>query len=434
MPYSGRAFPERAGRFLVAALVLFCAFCAVSRLGAEPLPGKPSLPPSFSIPVEPLGFSAPGPYYLGQRYSMVSLDFLGEDRLLFTFHVPGLLHRDAAGAEQQQVRALVLALPSGAVLAEALWTVHDRSRYLCVLKDGHFLLSDRDSLVEGDVTLQSKPLFQFPGPLLWMESDPSGQYLVTNSREPEAPPGKSASPQDASQFSADLSGGGQPDLVVRILRRDSGGVLLVSRSRSLVHLPINTEGYLETLKGPGLSWLLILNYFSGGNRIVGQVDSNCEPTLNFLSESEIFASGCDDASHGLLEALTTSGNRLWFIHSPYEEVWPLLVTSSGGLRLARETLATPQLVNSYSPIDPDAIKGQVVRVFDAANGKIDLIAPAVPALDAGGNVAISPSGRRVAVLDKGFIQVFDLPAPPPLPAAALSKPASPSKSSSPSRP
>ena len=39
-------------------------------------------------------------------------------------------------------------------------------------------------------------------------------------------------------------------------------------------------------------------------------------------------------------------------------------------------------------------------------------------LDAGGNVAISPSGRRVALLNAGAIQVFDLPPATPLPAGA----------------
>jgi len=37
-------------------------------------------------------------------------------------------------------------------------------------------------------------------------------------------------------------------------------------------------------------------------------------------------------------------------------------------------------------------------------------------LDAGGNVAVSASGRRVAILDGGAIQVYELPAPPALPA------------------
>jgi hypothetical protein len=88
------------------------------------------------------------------------------------------------------------------------------------------------------------------------------------------------------------------------------------------------------------------------------------------------------------------------------------------LRLARETLAVTHPVNALSPLDAEDIKGQLVRVFDAATGKISLEAPAVPALDAGGNVAISPSGRRVAVLNGGSIQVFELPPPAPLPDAA----------------
>jgi DNA-binding beta-propeller fold protein YncE len=51
----------------------------------------------------------------------------------------------------------------------------------------------------------------------------------------------------------------------------------------------------------------------------------------------------------------------------------------------------------------------MVKVFDAADGKVALEAPVSPPLDAGGNVAISPSGRRVAILNAGTIQVFDLP-------------------------
>jgi len=99
-------------------------------------------------------------------------------------------------------------------------------------------------------------------------------------------------------------------------------------------------------------------------------------------------------------------------------VWPLLVKSPDGSRVARETLAVSHPVNAYSPLDPDEIKGQLVRVFDAANGKEALAAPATPALDAGGNVAISPSGRRVAVLNAGAIQVFELPPPVLLPDSA----------------
>ncbi len=37
---------------------------------------------------------------------------------------------------------------------------------------------------------------------------------------------------------------------------ESGQVMLVSRVRSTVHLPINAEGYLESLRGAGEAWVL----------------------------------------------------------------------------------------------------------------------------------------------------------------------------------
>ena len=72
-------------------------------------------------------------------------------------------------------------------------------------------------------------------------------------------------------------------------------------------------------------------------------------------------------------------------------------------------------MDAFSPLDFDDVKGQLVEVYDAAGGKLALKASASPVLDGGGNVAISPSGKRVAVLDAGAIQVYELPALPPLP-------------------
>jgi hypothetical protein len=392
------------------------------------LPDKPTFPPSFRIPVEPLGFSAPGAIYLGQRNSMASLDFIDENRLLFTFRVPGLMHRDASETDSsysRQIRAVVLALPAGTVAAEALWTVHDRVRYLWMLKDGHFLLRDRDGLSQGDAALSLKPILRFPGPLLWMDMDPSQQFLVTNSREPAAAPqrpGDVPSPPSAqARLSVDGQASGVPDpstpeMVVRILDRTSGQVKLVSRTRSSVHLPINADGYIESLRGDGEQWLFNLNFFSGGSRVLGRVTSTCSPTYDFIAQRELLITACDGlgGNHKLV-ALSTDGRRLWENETSPQAIWPLLVVSPDGSRLARETLAVNHAINAYSPLDSDDIKGQLVRILDAATGKVTLETAASPALDAGGNVAISPSGRRVAVINAGAIEVFDLPQPPMLP-------------------
>jgi len=389
----------------------------------QQLPSKPSQPPAFTIPIEPLGFTAPGALYLGQRYSFASLDFMDEDRLLFTFRVPGLMRR-AAGevitGDERQIRAVVLALPAGTVQAEALWTVHDRTRYLWMLRDGNFLIRDGDTIQQGDATLELKPWLRFQGTLTWLQLDPSQQFLVADSREPAAAEnnaGGVASPPSANvnMVVDGQAPGVSKDIVVRILRRDSGQVMLLSHTHTSVHLPINANGYLESLRATGGQWLLILNYFTGGSTVLGRVDSACSPTFEFVSEREVLATTCDSSGGRRLVALTADGRRLWQDANASVPVWPLMVRAPDGLRLARESLSVSHPVSATSPLDSDDIKGQLVEVFDAATGKVALTATATPVLDAGGNVAISPSGRRVAVIGEGAIQVFELPEPPPLP-------------------
>ncbi|MGO9317362.1 MAG: hypothetical protein ACLPXT_14470 [Terracidiphilus sp.] len=380
---------------------------------------KPSQPPALLIPVAPLGFSSPGAINLGLRNSVVSLDFLDENRLLFTFRVPGLVHRDAGEGEERKIRAVVLKLPEGVVEAEALWTVHDRQRYLWALSGGRFLLRDRNNLEMGDATLELKPFLRFPGPLLWLEMDPSQQYLVTNSREPAAAGSKSGEAEDQAAQSGFGRGfeqktGGESDLEVRILRRESGQVMLVSRARSTVHLPINSDGYLESERGVGGMWLLNLKYFSGGSRILGHVESSCAPIFDFLSEREVLVTTCTPLGAGKLVAMTTEGRRLWDAETSDATMWPLVVRSPEGSRLAREALRVNHPIRAGSSVDQGDIIGQLVEVVDAADGKVVLEAAASPILDGGGNVAISPSGRRVAVLNGGAVQVFELPAPTPL--------------------
>lgn len=457
--YYARRRAGATGWIALAAGALACLPpCAAQHRGSKPedttsivehsrpdkLPAQPSQPPSFAISVEPLGFSAPGPVYLGQRFSFASLDFIGENRLLFTFRVPGLLRRQAGSgsdetADEHRIKAVVLSLPGGAVEAEALWTLYDRGRYLWMLNDGRFLLRDRDQLQIGDASLELKPWLHFPGPVLAVALDPSQQFVVTNSREPATAPSHPGDVPSPPTAQADVSAvsdprsapsriAPQPDLVVRILRRDSGQVMLVSRVRSAVHLPINSEGYLELLPGKGADWVITMNSFTGASATLGQVDSTCTPSYDFLSQQEFIVSACNRADVRNLVAMDLSGRRLWENLPASSPVWPQLIFSADGSRLVRESLAVTHPVTAYSPLDYQDIKGQLVEVFDAATGKVALTAPVSPVFDVGGNVAISPSGRRVAVLDAGAIQLFDLPAPPQVlpvsPTAASGSPAS----------
>ena len=394
---------------------------------------RATLQPALTIAAEPLGFSAPGLFYLGMRNALVSLDFLDENRILFTFRVPGLLKRagntQADPDEVREIRALVLGLPQGNVEAEQVWTLHDRDRYLYPLSAGEFVLRDQDQLKLGNASLQLKPWLKFPGQVIWVEVDPSGQFLVTGSLEPpntKTKPGMVGSPTavgSPATASATVTTDSPTDsaigkdLVLRIIERGTGQVMLVSHVDEAVHLPIGADGYLESVRGTGMAWQLSFNHFTGGKTPAGTVDSVCTPFLSFLSASEFLAAACGSSGDPHLYAFALDGRRLWQILYPGPDVWPVNVSSANGLRFAREALVVNHAVNASMPLSPDDIKGQDVQVFDSATGKLVLRAAASPIFDAGGNVALSPSGRRAAILMDGNIQIFNLPAPQPIPAA-----------------
>lgn len=436
-----RAFFASAALSLAAGVLLLYSSCSShaqsagrshnevkERLIPSHLPQEPSIAPSFSIPIEPLGFSPPGALYLGLRNTLASLDFIGENKLLFTFRVPGLLHRDSNSSdeEERQIRAIVLDLPQGTVEAEQVWTVHDRGHYLWMLKDGHFLLRDRNELKAGDLSLNLKPFLKFPGPLEWVEVDPTQQFIVSNSREPTPAKPENGDPVAASNTAPsmdleDRGAGRTPEVVVRILRRDSGKVILLSRVRRVVHLPINDVGYLDDLEGAHWKRILNLNYFDGGSRVLGSMESECEPRDDFVSVQEILITGCAQAGGDRLVAMNTDGKVLWIDVTPPVAIWPEVVMSQNGRRIVRETLGVAHAITAYSQLDSADVKGQWVTVYDAATGDMALQTQASPVLDAGGNAAISASGRRVAVVNAGAIQVFDLPEPPPAPVTVEDK-------------
>lgn len=387
------------------------------------LPEKPTVAPFATIPLDPLEFAAPNPVYIGHRYTMASLDFLDENHLLFTFRVPGLIRRSPGDEGEQDVhniRAVVLSIPSGAVAAQDFWILHGRNRYVWPLGNGHFLLRDGHLLSEGDGHLNLKPLLSFPGNLLTITMDPGEQYVVTHSREPLP---KTSTDDTSSDNSADDSGddaesSGTPDLVVRIFRRETGEVLNVTRVRTIRDIPINSRGILQALPGYSNHWTIELDGFKGGSTKLAEVVSQCTPTLEFLSNDELLAKTCKPEGGYRLTGISTTGQLLWQDTTSSYTVWPIVRRSASGLRFLRETLAVTREINAFWALVHSDVKAQRVRVFDAADGNMAFEATVDPVLDAGGNATISPSGRRVALISGGKIQVFNLPAPPPLPAAA----------------
>jgi len=388
----------------------------------DKLPPIPTLSPSFSISAAPLGYGPPGPTYLGRNQNLVTLGFLDEDHLLFSFRAPGLLSRedDASNVSaERQMRAVVLALPEGKVQSETLWTLPDRGPYLWFLPDGHFLLRDRKGLETSDATLQTKPLAPLPGRFLAMRLDPSGNFLLANSVDPAAHFDSTNAMGTRKVLPLRTQIGPNPDptsVAERLIRLESGQVLSTRHASAAAPLSINAEGFLDTVHDRFDQWSLTLNSFNGGSQVLGHVESTCLPISFFVSDREMLVAGCTEGHIPKLMGVSASGRLLWQIETPIAIVPPLFVFSQDGSRFARETVVFKHSPGAETQTPwVKAVKGQVVRVFDAATGKVVLETPISPTFDAGGNVALSPSGRRLTVLNESAIEVFDLPTPAPLP-------------------
>jgi len=163
-------------------------------------------------------------------------------------------------------------------------------------------------------------------------------------------------------------------------------------------LPINSEGYLESLRGRAEEWVLNLNFFTGGSRVSGQHRLRRAPTNEFISQQEVLVTACDASGGHKLIAITTGGKILWSDLNRETAIWPILTP------LAQRPAAHAGDARRHPPhqrfraLGSDDIKGQLVRVFDAATGEVAFEAPASPIFDDGGNTAISPRAQRVAVL------------------------------------
>jgi hypothetical protein len=369
-----------------------------------------SPPPALRIPTEPLGFYPQNSAYLISRTSSSSLDFIDSDHILFTFQSKGLLKRlpeCQPDDEDQLIRAMVIHLPDGAVERSTEWRMHDRGRYLWPLRNGKFLVRQRDLLSVTDATLRLQPYIQAESPIRLVRLSPDARLLLVETDvEKHTEEEHRRLVQQAS-----LEGLSPPreDVQLAIIRTDDRSV--ISHSRVLIpsDLPIVDQGSLEALPGRGNHWLVRYLPFRGDPSTIAEVASSCRPTEIPLNERTTFIVTCGESADHLVQTATLDGKTLWSYRWDSHYIWPSTATSEDGRRVAFSTLRVARGVNASEPFDETDVQAQRIEVLDIATGRLDLTQFASPILSAGQNYALSPDGQRFAVLRDNAIEVYDLP-------------------------
>jgi hypothetical protein len=95
--------------------------------------------------------------------------------------------------------------------------------------------------------------------------------------------------------------------------------------------------------------------------------------------------------------------------------------AESGASVAISWLAVSRPVSAREAIDDAEVQNQVLSVLDSRTGSLRLALLINPIVSAGGNFALSADGNRLAVLNHGAVEVYDLPAPAPAPTEQAAK-------------
>jgi hypothetical protein len=87
--------------------------------------------------------------------------------------------------------------------------------------------------------------------------------------------------------------------------------------------------------------------------------------------------------------------------------------AQNGASVAISWLAINHPVSAKDTINDAEVQNQVLSVLDSRTGSLRIALLLKPVVSAGGNFALSADGNRLAVLNHGEIEVYDLPPPAP---------------------
>ena len=367
------------------------------------------------IPLAPMGYQEQLTQFLLGGSTMLTVHFVDRDHLLITFGLRQLMKRepnDPPDDDDRLVGAELVELPSGKVLAQTQWRMHDRGQYLWSLGHGQFLLRIRDQLSaiapmqgvgKGDAFRQ-RPLLHFDHNLVALQVSADGDLLTveTNARTQGnagvatdvtvVDPGHAApAPIQITFYRIRSTGDGMDNLVL-----SSAGTI---GARSPVDIPMTTAGFLDVIESGKNSWFFNFDEHAGKVDELAEWDTTCFPQSTFIGHSEFVAIGCrGGADRQSLAGFNLKGEQMW--QQNFLETQTALTYSfaPAGGRFALGRILVKGPFDPEGTLTADAVSQQEVRVVQSYDGKLVFRIDCSPVQRAGQNFALSEDGMRLAVV------------------------------------
>ncbi len=412
LPASSTPLKAVLRRWLVVAVVVFTGAPA-----ALPAP-RPAPPvPIMRIPVDAMGYRPVGSLYLLLRQSSLTLDFIDDAHVLFTFHQFRLMEREAEkGHDDQNIHAVVIDLNSGAQTTTAEWRFHDRRTYLFGLGNGTFLVRQGNELFRTGMDLHLRPYLRFSDRLLTAQVSPDGQLLTVQSDlERHSEEKHKRLVQEAIDNGESLP---DEDVAIQMIRLDRRRVIARARADTPLKLAVTPDGFVDQEQSAAGKWKIRLHPFASVEneqdkppaKSIYEIASTCMPTDEVIGASTLMLTTCSSRSADrFVTAIDLDGKALWTGQWTARYVWPTLALNPSGRNFAISWLRISHPVDTYDPLNDSDIQGQVVQVLSTRTGHLLLAVDASPVVSAGQNFALSADGSRLAVLNNGAIEIYAVP-------------------------
>lgn len=398
-------------RYGIILAVLAEAFASNPARQIQPSANLPPTPPGH-LGLLSIGYQVPSQRdRLSEHQPAVTLDFVDDTHVLLTFNQKKLWRRLPECPPQHEDRlmhAAILELPSGKAVHETDWYLHDRRPYLWPLDSGEFLLRRGNELYLIDSSLREKLLLKSPQDVLWVTVTPDARQIVIETPNPAR--------RETNSKSQNL-----PKYIAQFL---DAKTLVLQRTlplNDIIDLTATSTGYADLVHKNDI-WLLRFGPVAKHRHNLARVRSQTQPDVLYSSNNSLLIGRCPTRNCDYsVTAFTLNGRRLWQQHWPRYRYLPNITRNSDSSRFAASSLqlaVNPAAIAGIQAEQEDALQPELsqvdvfqqdVDVFETASGTPLLSLTVTPAMMSARNYAISPDGRRLAVLQNTDLQFFDLP-------------------------
>jgi hypothetical protein len=404
---------------MLAAWMMLAAGVAQAR-GAEPV---------ARIPLGPLGYQTMVPEFLLAGSSMLTVDFVDREHLLITFGVRGLMKREAdepADDDDRMVGAALVELPSGKVLAETQWRMHDRGQYLWELGHGRFLLRVRDRLTviapmaAGEAgglkdAFRETPLLHIERHIVALMVS-ANEDLLTVETTRRVSAGEAGVASDVILVDPTYQGAAQTDSApvqlnfyrLRSTGAGAEGLVVTSagaiRARTAIEMPMTTGGFLDVKEGGKDLWLFNFDAHTGPVSELAEWDTTCFPRATFVGHGEFVAFGCrGSVERQSLAGFNLKGEEMWQQNFSDQHVSPTFAFAPAAGRFALGRIVVTGATDAEGPLPESVVSAQEVRVVQSYDGRVLFKIDCTPVERAGGNFALSVDGMRLAAVRETLV-------------------------------